>query len=70
MWYEDIIIKRLYKKYNVSLTPNEAISFAGHNCYSITKEIFSTVGFDDVLLSVGDHEIGKILMMSKLMRST
>ena len=40
------------------MTPNEAIAIGGKNCYSTIKRVFSTAGYDDVLLSVGDHELG------------
>lgn len=41
-----------------SLTDNEAIEIGGRNCYSTVKRLFSEAGYDKLLATVGDHEIG------------
>ena len=59
-WYKKEFIERLSEKYaKKTLTPNESIALAGSNCYSTIRKVFLEAGYDDILLSIGDHEIGK-----------
>lgn len=59
-WYEEKFIKRLLKTNGLdSLTANEAIALAAHNCYTTIMEVFQKSGYDIVLLALGDHELGK-----------
>jgi hypothetical protein len=59
-WHEDKVRNRLEKKLEVTeMTTNEAIAIAGENCYSTSKRLFSEAGYDKILLTVGDHELGK-----------
>jgi hypothetical protein len=46
------------KKLDPSLSPQEAVLTAGRNCYSSIKDLFSSGGFQTMLLAIGDHEIG------------
>jgi hypothetical protein len=45
-------------KFDPSLTPQEAVLEAGKNCYGTVKNLFSEGGYKDILMAVGDHEIG------------
>jgi adenine C2-methylase RlmN of 23S rRNA A2503 and tRNA A37 len=50
--------KEEWNKFVDSLSNNEVINIAGYNCYSTIKKAFKQVGFDNLLVCVGDHEIG------------
>jgi hypothetical protein len=43
---------------NASLTPEEAVSIASHGCYGTLRKIFVEGGYDQILVAVGDHELG------------
>mmetsp|Transcript_6269 Transcript_6269/g.7943 ORF Transcript_6269/g.7943 Transcript_6269/m.7943 type:complete len:512 (+) Transcript_6269:47-1582(+) len=45
-------------KLDPTLTPQEAVLHAGENCYSTMKELFQQGGYDEMLMCLGDHEIG------------
>ena len=40
------------------ITKEESIYEAGLNCYKSVRKLFSTAGYDTLLATVGDHEIG------------
>ncbi len=40
------------------VTAEEAIAVAGNNCYGTTKKLFTECGYE-VLMAVGDHELGE-----------
>ena len=67
-WYQ----KRFHDQLNYylgleSLTNNEAIAIGGENCYSTMKRVFSKAGYDKILLTLGDHELGKLILSNDLM---
>ncbi len=53
-WDEQEFIKKL----DPSLLPQQAVLTAGRNCYSTMKKLFSSAGFETMLVAVGDHELG------------
>ena len=59
-WHTNSFRKELNKNLGLSTsTEIEAIAVAGKNCYSTTKRLFSEAGYDQILLAIGDHEIGE-----------
>jgi hypothetical protein len=41
-----------------NLSDTDIIDIAGRNCYSAIKHIFNQVGYDNLLVCIGDHELG------------
>ena len=39
-------------------TPQEAVLYAGSNCYTTARTLFAEAGYDKILVAVGDHELG------------
>jgi len=39
-------------------TTTEVIALAGKNCYSTIRNLFESVGYNTILTTIGDHEIG------------
>lgn len=50
--------EKFINKLNPNLTPEEAVLQAGRNCYSTVKNLFNAGGYDQILMALGDHEIG------------
>jgi hypothetical protein len=42
----------------VEMSMNEVIYTAGYNCYTTVRQLYSAVGYDTILVAVGDHELG------------
>jgi len=53
-WYEQKWIDKHYPGY----TPQEAVLQGGLNCYNTVRTLFTEAGYDDILVAVGDHELG------------
>ena len=61
-WFREKYIKNFSDKYNLDETlqkPNNIISLAAKNCYSTIRKLFTAVGYDKIMIAIGDHEIGK-----------
>mmetsp|Transcript_15318 Transcript_15318/g.28840 ORF Transcript_15318/g.28840 Transcript_15318/m.28840 type:complete len:721 (-) Transcript_15318:47-2209(-) len=43
---------------NASLTPEEAVLIASHGCYGTLRKIFAEGGYHQILVALGDHELG------------
>ena len=54
-WYLPSFAK---KNGEPSLTPKEAILKASHGCYSTLRKVFAEGGYEEVMVSIGDHELG------------
>lgn len=39
----------------------DAVYNAGINCYGTIKNLFSSAGYEKLLVSIGDHELGKFI---------
>ncbi len=60
-WFREDYIKSFSTKYNLdeaSQNPNNIIALAGKNCYSMIRKVFSAAGYEKILVSIGDHELG------------
>lgn len=44
------------------LSPQEAVYKAGINCYGTIRRLFSDSGYDKILVSIGDHELGEFFL--------
>eukprot|EP00554_Chaetoceros_debilis_P001937 CAMPEP_0194096130 /NCGR_PEP_ID=MMETSP0149-20130528/57183_1 /TAXON_ID=122233 /ORGANISM="Chaetoceros debilis, Strain MM31A-1" /LENGTH=1139 /DNA_ID=CAMNT_0038782097 /DNA_START=91 /DNA_END=3507 /DNA_ORIENTATION=+ len=56
--YGGVELEDLIEDLGGNLSPEEAVYQAGRNCFNGTREIFQHAGYDTVIASVGDHEIG------------
>jgi hypothetical protein len=43
---------------NASLTAEEAVKIASHGCYGTLRKLFKEGGYDNLLVALGDHELG------------
>ncbi len=50
--------KQFIKSFNPELTPPESILQAGELCYSGMVDAFQEAGYSELLMAVGDHELG------------
>lgn len=55
-WYQPSFAKD--KLHDASLTPAEAVAIASRGCYGTLKTLFSQGGYDNLMVAIGDHEIG------------
>ena len=46
------------QKFNWNFGVRKRILEAGRNCYGTMRELFTTAGYDQILIAVGDHELG------------
>jgi len=53
-WYEEEYMAKHYP----GLTPEEVVMEAGKNCYGRMKHLFTEAGYDQLLIAIGDHELG------------
>ena len=44
--------------FDPSLEPEESVLTAGKNCYRTIRNLFEEGGYPDVLIAIGDHELG------------
>ncbi len=60
-WYKAGYRKYLKNMLGFSHVPNvvPSIRISGQNCYRAIKKIFEESGYDTVLATIGDHEIGE-----------
>lgn len=64
-WHREEFRKNLKERLGyTSLTANEGIAIGGQNCYSTTKRLFAESGYDKILVTIGDHELGKDIQCS------
>lgn len=60
-WYTKSFREKLQSEQNLtSLSIDEAVSIGGQNCYSTVKRLFSEAGYEKIIVSVGDHELGEL----------
>lgn len=57
-WYTPDYAQKFQEHMQRSMSINEIIEMAGKNCYSTTKRLFHDIGYDNILLAMGDHELG------------
>jgi hypothetical protein len=64
-WYLPSFAKD--KLHDASLTPAEAVAIASRGCYGTLKKLFSQGGYDNIMVAIGDHELGTSLSSSMLL---
>lgn len=58
-WHTDSFRRALNDNLGLQLeTADEAIALGGRNCYSTVKRLFQEAGYPNVIMAVGDHELG------------
>ena len=63
-WHEEWYRKQFRKSTGIyGLTANETIAQAASNCHRTTKKLFLEAGFEQILVAIGDHEIGKTYLL-------
>jgi len=55
-WYRRSFARDLLN--DASLTPSEAVAIGSRGCYGALKKIFSQGGYDNLMVAIGDHELG------------
>ena len=56
--YGNLSLDKIIKLLGGDLSQGEAVYRAGVNCYNTTRELFKDSGYDTLLATVGDHELG------------
>ena len=56
--YGGVRLEDLMDDLGGDLSPEDAVYQAGRNCFNGTREIFKHAGYDTLIATVGDHEIG------------
>ena len=56
--YGNLSLDKIVRLLGGDLSQGEAVYRAGVNCYNITRELFKDSGYDTLLATVGDHELG------------
>ena len=53
-WYRQSYIDNFFP----NLTPSEVVYKASINCYTTLRKLFNEAGYENVLMALGDHELG------------
>jgi len=56
-WYRQDWIKKHFPGHSTQ----DAVYKAGINCYGTIKNLFSSAGYEKILVAVGDHELGELI---------
>ena len=48
-------------KYFPGSSAQDAVYKSGINCYGTIKNLFSSAGYEKILVAVGDHELGELI---------
>lgn len=56
-WYRPEWINKYFPGHSTQ----DAVYKAGINCYGTIKNLFSSAGYEKILVAVGDHELGELI---------